>query len=357
MKDRSLKSGGGQSGHQNNKGNNQGHSQSGNGQGSGHNQNQGGNHGKRPWGVGGKRKVRSQILTVPQPRHEHLSPFPGIEVFVRLVRGTNIGFSEVGDRNGLLFGELNTDPEREPVELFVKINDVSPALQGGRIIVFTRGKDAEIVVHASNHRRGRSTYRQTVRVSRSHGGRQVSVDQTTNNIYIAFITGAGVFVKALALVWQERFLLLGQQQYVVSSYRDGNGVVLPGFFEKHGGLPTLATLEEVTSFFDEIAPEQIADLEDVAAYRANTSDFDLSVLEDDECFVKLWTLRRGNGVGILRDGREVRLFWRDIVGTGPKALCTGQVVRFRSLERITDDQKRNQKTSFRWDARGLVLVS
>lgn len=264
------KKGGGQ-GHQN-QGKKQDRPQSGNGQGGGRNQsgggqNRGGNNHRgsgnsQPWGVKGKQEVRhSRHLTVSKPQHEHLSPFTGIEVDVRLVKGTNIGFRNVGERSGLLYGELNTDPQSEPVELFVKIDDASPALQGGRIIVFTKGKDAEIEVHASNHRRGRSTYRQTVRISRGHGSRQVSVDQSTNNLYIAFVTGAGVFIKTAALVWQEdRFWILCQQQYMVASYVEKGKVVLPGFFEKHGGLPTFPELEEVRSFYDELAQGNLEEL-------------------------------------------------------------------------------------------------
>lgn len=364
MSSTSKKSGGGQHGHQN-----QGRAQSGNGQGGGRNQgngvqNRGGNNhrgngnNQRPWGVKGKQEVRhSRHLSVKTPPHEHISPFTGIEVYARLVKGTNIGFRNVGERNGLLFGELNTDPEQEPVELFVKIDDASPALQGGRIIVFTRGRDAEIEVHASNHRRGRSTYRQTVRISRGHGGRQVSVDQSTNNIYVAFVTSAGVFIKALALVHQEgRFWLLCQQQYMVVAYAKEGKVVLPGFFEKHGGLPTFPELEEVRSFYDELTQEQIVELklEDVGSYKPEALELD--TLADDELIVKLWTLRRGNGVGVLRDGREVSIFWKDVLGDEPKALRTGQVLRFRSLERISDEQQRNRKTALRWDARGLELL-
>lgn len=362
MSSTSKKNGGGQHGHQN-QGKKQDRAQSGNGQGGGRNKGNGGNNHRgngnnRPWGAKGKQDVRhSRHLTVSKPQHEHLSPFAGIEVDVRLVKGTNIGFRNVGERNGLLFGELNTDPERETVELFVKIDDASPALQGGRIIVFTRGRDAEIEVHASNHRRGRSTYRQTVRISRGHGGRQVSVDQATNNLYIAFVTNVGVLIKTVALVWQEGcFWLLCQQQYMVDAYLKDGKVVLPGFFEKHGGLPTFPALEEVRSFYDEMTPQQLEELglEDVGSYKPLVLELDN--LADDELIVKLWTLRRGNGVGVLRDGREVSIFWKDVVGDEPKALRTGQVLRFRSLERISDEQQRNRKTALRWDARGLELL-
>jgi hypothetical protein len=299
---------------------------------------------------------RGTVYTPPtistECAHEELSPFPGIEVLVSLTTGQNIGFSEVEDRSPLQYGVVNADPGKEPIELFCKIDDESPSLQSGQVIVFTRGRDQEVTTHASNHRRGKSKYHQSVTISRS--GNRVFVDYKTNNLYVGFVTSGGVIIKSVSLVNQDgQFYLLSQTQFSAEAFRDKEGGVhLPALHEEHGGLAGFATSDEVRDFYKSLSDEDVKQLRKVKKYERDELETDS--LGDNEIVVKLWNLRAGNGVGIDKSGREVRLFWRDIQGVGPWALHTGQICTVRDITKIPSNSR--AKTSLKWDARGIVAL-
>ncbi|MEY2641228.1 MAG: hypothetical protein RL150_621 [Candidatus Parcubacteria bacterium] len=146
-----------------------------------------------------------------------------------------------------------------------------------------------------------------------------------------------------------------QDQYTVESFLNDDGnVTLPGFFRIHGGLPDFARLPVVRDFFGGLAAEERATLEHERKYVP--TDYHFSDLGENELYVKLWTLRRNNGVGILKDGTQVRLFWADIRGEGPHALRTGQRVRFERLDRISDEARAAAGTQLYYDARGLTVI-
>lgn len=298
---------------------------------------------------------KTQSATTGATASENLIPFKGIEVYVE-VRGRSIGFDQIGKKGELQYGVL-PDFGNEQIKLVARINPDCPALKAGRIVVFNRREDARVDVRVTSaNKDGHMMHRQPVRISVANGGKKVSVDHATNNIYVAFLSPAGVWIKAVTVVRQgSRFYVLMQNQYTVEAFlKDDGSIALPGFYKHHGGLPEFARLDVVQNFFAGLSADAKDGLEHERKFVA--TELEHWTLGEDEIYVKLWTLRRNNGVGILKDGTQVRLFWADIKGEGPHALRTGQRVRFERLQPISEEQRQANRTTLRFDARGLTVI-
>jgi hypothetical protein len=305
---------------------------------------------------GGQNGHQSKTGSSIAPVSASLSPFTGIDVQVRFTNGENIGLRDVNRKGELLSGRVSLNPQGDFVELFVKINPEAAAVKAGRLILFTKGKDGQLTVQASSKRGARASYTQRVRISRAHEGKQIRVDPSTNNVYVACMTQNGISINCVALTYQKgSFWLLSQNQYAVETFVGRGGrVVVPGFYEKDGGMPEFVDFPEVCEFLDSISHDEKKELPLVSAYKPY--DLKLEKLKDGELMVKLWSLRTGHGTGFLKSGHEVRISWQDIENMEPCALRTGQIVRFRKIEPITPEQQRQWNTKHTRDARGLQLV-
>lgn len=312
---------------------------------------------------GGKKHVpNSQVFNVQPPVVESLEPFPGIEVQVRLLKGTNLGFRRVNSDKGLNFGQVGTDPRKDPVELFVRVNDNSPVLGSlkdsgsetpGKIVIFTKSQNGEVKIQAESHRKNRSIYRSTVQISRSGDGR-VSVNSSTNNLYIALMTSQQIIIKAVALVYQDnRFWVLAQTAYSSLLYRnqETGSVEYPVLHLKHGGLISLAESPVVADYLKSITDEERSMLPSVEEYQKELISFD--GLKSDELVIKLWSLRKGVGVGITADGTEVNIYYEDLNQGWPRAVKTGDICRFKFLRPIPEREAKHRKTRLHFDAQGV----
>jgi hypothetical protein len=191
------------------------------------------------------------------------------------------------------------------------------------------------------------TYRHQMSVIPEDRGGSTIADQTTNCVYLAEMDSTGfVNVTNVTLISQKGdFFLVFQQTYCVQAYAQTKptSVAIPGLYGD-GGFAELAVF-----IADYYRKDPTIRLPDVSEYSDKPLPDASWVPDNNYAVVRFWSIRRGTGVAVRKDGVQVKLYQGNVrvAKQTPIYFSEGDVVK------VDGWRKPHGRSGLEWEGMGI----